>query len=178
MTSYQPSGFVPTSSFGMRINPFNGTQTFHAGVDYAAPAGTVIPAAVWGTVWYSGPNVGLENVVIVRSDGSNGPYYTLYAHMQNGVFHQVGDQIVTGQTIGMVGDTGNVNGAYLHFEVITGATPASGNGGPIGIGICVGRSDQTCSISQPERDRVDGRRPLVFHRFCHRHDLVPKALPD
>ena len=60
--------FTLRSSYGPRIDPFNKTLgEFHAGLDYAAPAGTPIPAATSGVVAYSGKNATFGNVVIVRN---------------------------------------------------------------------------------------------------------------
>lgn len=45
-----------------------------------------------------------------------GGIITLYAHL-NSRSVQAGDVVVKGQTIGLVGNTGNSTGAHLHFEV-------------------------------------------------------------
>jgi murein DD-endopeptidase MepM/ murein hydrolase activator NlpD len=78
---YNPGpGFRSTSAFGRRRDPITGVEgTFHSGQDYAADAGTPIPAAKSGVVVYSGVNKNLGNTVIVR-DSTGG--YSLYAHMQ------------------------------------------------------------------------------------------------
>lgn len=62
------------------------------------------------------------NAVIIKTTGPNGDYYTLYAH-QNGVgMPSVGTHVISGQTIGQVGTTGDAKGAHLHYEVITQAS--------------------------------------------------------
>jgi murein DD-endopeptidase MepM/ murein hydrolase activator NlpD len=83
--------FVLKSPYGDRADPYNtNVREFHAGVDYAAPAGTPIPAATSGVVVYSGRNSRFGNVVIVRNATGD---YSLYAHMQDGDRVQVGQRV-------------------------------------------------------------------------------------
>jgi murein DD-endopeptidase MepM/ murein hydrolase activator NlpD len=80
--AYNPgSRFTPSSPYGPRTNPVTGKAELHAGQDFAARAGTPIPAATSGTVVYSGLNKGFGNVVIVKNDAGG---YSLYGHMQDG----------------------------------------------------------------------------------------------
>jgi len=51
----------------------------------------------------------------VKIDHGNG-WETLYAHLQT-LNVKVGDNVVKGQVIGAMGNTGNAYGAHLHFEV-------------------------------------------------------------
>src|SRR2546426_1497991 len=142
MPSYQPGpAFSVTSPFGNR----NGE--FHPGLDFAAPAGTPVPAASDGTVVYSGYNQGPQGsdrggygyTVIIQSTGADGStYYTLYAHMQPSDLPSVGDVVASGEPIGHVGNTGYTFGSndanHLHFEVLTGDTPVNNaDGGPVGF---------------------------------------------
>lgn len=73
----------------------------------AADGGKVIQAA---TGW----NGGYGNVVKIQH--SNG-LITVYAHLQS-IKVVKGQQVSRGQTIGLVGNTGNSRGPHLHFEVI------------------------------------------------------------
>ncbi len=149
MPTYNPgSQFTPNSGYGTRVDPKNPTRTeFHPGQDYAAPAGTPIPAASSGTVVFSGYNSGgYGNTVIIRSEGPNGTYYTLYSHQNGQDLPQVGDTVNQGDTIGHVGSTGRSTGNHLHFEVLDGDAPIrSGEGGPIGV-----RSSDESVRSDPE----------------------------
>lgn len=52
----------------------------------------------------------------VKIDHGNG-YCTLYAHMKKGLLVKNGQTVKTGQKIGYMGNSGNTNGAHLHFEV-------------------------------------------------------------
>ena len=52
----------------------------------------------------------------VKIEHKNG-YATLYAHMQKGLLVKNGEYVEKGQRLGYMGDSGNANGAHLHFEV-------------------------------------------------------------
>ena len=87
----------------------------HLGIDIAAGAGAPVYAADSGVVTMAqgGYNYGYGNVVQI--DHGNG-YSTIYAHLSSigvGVCESVG----AGQWIGAAGNTGNSQGAHLHFEV-------------------------------------------------------------
>ncbi len=107
-----------TSPFGPRIHPVNGVYKNHDGVDVGASYGSNIYAAAGGTVICAGPNGGYGNCVMINH--GNG-YTTLYGHMSR-IAVTVGQSVAMGQTIGCVGDTGNVTGPHLHFEVRSSAT--------------------------------------------------------
>src|SRR6266403_945812 len=138
--AYNPgSRFRLSSRYDTRNDPLaGGPGKFHSGQDFAAPAGTPIPPATSGTVVYSGYNKNLGNVVIVENDTGD---YSLYGHMQNGSRAGLGQRIWPGDTIGLVGSTGErTTGNHLHYsvmkreagEIIKNST-APRNGGSIGI---------------------------------------------
>ena len=52
----------------------------------------------------------------VKIEHKNG-YATLYAHMQKGLLVKNGEYVKKGQVLGYMGNSGNANGAHLHFEV-------------------------------------------------------------
>ncbi|MCX5200209.1 M23 family metallopeptidase [Streptomyces sp. NBC_00237] len=94
----------------------------HTGQDFAVFDGSAVRAVGEGTVEFVGCGDGFGNQVILRH--GNG-YFTQYAHLS--VFGvRVGERVVTGQTIGLSGRTGNVSGPHLHFEVRV--TPQLGSG--------------------------------------------------
>ena len=101
-----PGGAV-TSRFGRR------DHGHHDGIDVQAPMGTAVRAARGGAVLYSGSLRGYGNLVIV--DHGSG-YATVYAHNQRNLV-RVGDRVRSGQTIALVGATGQVTAPHLHFEV-------------------------------------------------------------
>jgi murein DD-endopeptidase MepM/ murein hydrolase activator NlpD len=87
----------------------------HLGIDIAADTGATIYAADSGVVTMAqgGYNYGYGNVIQI--DHGNG-YSTIYAHL-SAYFVGVCQSVSAGQQIGTSGNTGNSQGAHLHFEV-------------------------------------------------------------
>lgn len=110
-----------TSPYGSRPSPFgNGTATWHTGIDIGASYGDCIYAAKSGTVTIAGWSTsGYGNFVVINhGDGSS----TLYGHTSSYVVSE-GEYVSQGQLIAYVGDTGNVTGPHLHFNIyIDGST--------------------------------------------------------
>ncbi|EFM08988.1 Peptidase M23 [Paenibacillus curdlanolyticus YK9] len=110
-----------SSGFGYRIHPIYHTKKLHAGIDFAAPAGTNIYAAESGVVITAGWTSGYGNTVIL--DHGNG-LWTLYGHIRTGgIKVKVGENVKRGEKIAEVGSTGNSTGNHLHFEVRINGTP-------------------------------------------------------
>jgi murein DD-endopeptidase MepM/ murein hydrolase activator NlpD len=110
-----------TSSFGERMDPFNGEGAFHEGVDIAAPTGTPIYAPADGVVAKAGPASGYGHEVIIDHGGG---ISTLYGHLSS--FAVVAGQIVKrGQVIGYVGSLGRSTGPHLHYEVLVNNLPVN-----------------------------------------------------
>jgi murein DD-endopeptidase MepM/ murein hydrolase activator NlpD len=105
-------GFVG-SGYGMRLDPFTGERTMHAGLDFPAPVGTPILAAAGGVVVSAEPNPDFGN--LVQIDHGKG-LATWYAHTSR-MLVKVGDIVRKGQKIAEVGTTGRSTGPHLHFEV-------------------------------------------------------------
>ena len=106
-----------SSPYGWRTHPVFKSRKFHTGMDIAAPLGTPIKASNAGKVIYSGWYGGYGRVVILDHGSCTGaPTTTLYAHMSRQKV-TVGQSVVRGQTIGLVGSTGYSTGPHLHFEV-------------------------------------------------------------
>lgn len=108
-----------TSNFGYRIDPFNGHQTFHEGVDFAAQIGTTINAAASGKVIYAEQHPAYGKCVDI--DHGNG-LVTRYAHASE-LLVKEGDLVVRGQPVARVGSTGRSTGPHLHFEVRLNGVP-------------------------------------------------------
>lgn len=89
----------------------------HDGVDFAAPIGTPVHAALTGTVIETNQgavqNCQYGKWVLVRH--ANG-LSTLYAHLSE-IDVQKGDSVATGQTVGLSGMTGYATGPHLHLTV-------------------------------------------------------------
>jgi LysM repeat protein len=106
-------GFVwPADAHSLSGNDY---WSGHLGIDIAAGEGAPVYAADSGVVTMAqgGYNYGYGNVIQI--DHGNG-YSTVYAHLSNigvGMCASVG----AGQWIGASGNTGNSQGAHLHFEV-------------------------------------------------------------
>jgi murein DD-endopeptidase MepM/ murein hydrolase activator NlpD len=102
-----------TSSFGLRFHPVLGFSRMHKGIDYGAPMGSPIIAAMDGVVTFAGFHGGHGNYVQIKSGGNMG---TGYAHMSR-IIAKAGQRVRAGQLIGYVGSTGLSTGPHLHFEV-------------------------------------------------------------
>lgn len=107
-------GYI-SSPYGIRTNPFNSKQKeFHTGMDIASAKGTFILAAFDGTVSKSGYSSIAGNHIRILSDSG---IETFYAHNQFNLINE-GDNVLAGQIIGTVGETGYATGPHLHFEFI------------------------------------------------------------
>ena len=110
--TFPVAGYEIGSAFGPRVDPIDGDQRMHRGVDVGAPTGTPILAAAAGEITYAGPRGTYGNLVIIQHDDHT---ETRYAH-QHDVSVAVGDRVDTGDVIGTVGSTGRSTGPHLHFE--------------------------------------------------------------
>jgi murein DD-endopeptidase MepM/ murein hydrolase activator NlpD len=101
-----------TSTFGAgRV--FNGRVTSrHLGVDFAGDVGEPVRAANRGVVALVGAFLLAGNVVYIDHGGG---IVTGYFHLSKPLV-AVGDTVARGQTIGLVGATGRVTGAHLHWS--------------------------------------------------------------
>ena len=88
---------------------------FHRGVDFAAPIGTPIYAAMDGVVVDAGPASGFGLWIVIDSN-DGGPVSTVYGHMYVLAVAK-GDKVRAGQRIADVGNNGYSTGPHLHFEV-------------------------------------------------------------
>ena len=102
-----------SSSFGWRLDPFNGSKAFHEGLDFTAATGTAIYAAAGGIVSTAEqtPDYGK----IVKIDHGSG-LETRYAHASK-LLVTVGQRVAKGQVIAEVGSTGRSTGPHLHYEI-------------------------------------------------------------
>lgn len=97
---YYKTGAKHSTRYGYR----NALDIAGGGNIYAAAAGKV------ETATYQSGGFG-RYVVILHNDGTR----TLYGHL-NSLSVKAGDYVSQGQTIGVMGSTGNSSGTHLHFE--------------------------------------------------------------
>lgn len=102
-------GGTVTSEYGPRDG------RMHEGIDFGVPEGTPIPASNAGTVIDNGYGSGTG--FYVDLDHGSG-IITRSFHMVVQSDLAIGTVVSKGQTIGLVGNTGNSFGAHLHWETI------------------------------------------------------------
>lgn len=108
-----------SSSFGWRLDPFNGHKAFHEGLDFTAMTGAPIYAAADGLVSFAEqtPDYGK----IVKLDHGSG-LETRYAHASK-LLVKTGERVRKGQVIAEVGSTGRSTGPHLHYEIRLNGNP-------------------------------------------------------
>lgn len=107
-----------TSRYGTRrvytvINSDLEVNGFHTGLDFCGGEGLQIFAPAPGKVVFAAPLTVRGNATII--DHGWGVYSGIWHQSQ--AFVNVGDMVEAGQVIGLVGGTGRVTGAHLHWEV-------------------------------------------------------------
>ncbi len=100
-------------TFGQVLNPRFNTVTFQKGLDLRAPMGEPVRAVASGKVVHAGWMKGYGNLLIVDHGGG---YHTVMAHLA-GFLRTAGDEVLTGDELARVGDSGSNKGAYLYFEL-------------------------------------------------------------
>lgn len=108
-----PVSGVVSSHFGFRISPGGIGSTYHEGLDIASSYGNPVHATANGRITQAGWVNGYG--YLVEIDHGNG-IKTRYGH-NSALLVSVGDQVVQGQTISLIGSTGNSTGPHCHYEV-------------------------------------------------------------
>jgi murein DD-endopeptidase MepM/ murein hydrolase activator NlpD len=104
---FAPFKGVITSNYGWREG------RIHKGIDIDLEKGDKVSAAFDGKVRFAKKQGGFGNVVILMHP--NG-LETVYAHLSK-IKVKEGDVVLSGQTIGLGGNTGHSFGSHLHFEL-------------------------------------------------------------
>jgi septal ring factor EnvC (AmiA/AmiB activator) len=100
-------------SFGRnRTGRFN-TYTISNGVTIQSAEGTPIRAVYGGNIIFADWFSGYGRIIIVDHGGG---YYTLYGHLSE-VKVTVGEEVEADRVIGLVGDSGSLEGSALYFEI-------------------------------------------------------------
>ena len=112
-TVIRPVRHAANSAFGTR-SVFNGQpRSAHSGADFLSPAGTPVKAAGAGRVvlaknlYYSGNTVIIDHGLGV---------FSLFAHLSR-IDVAAGETVAGTDVVGLVGATGRVTGAHLHWTV-------------------------------------------------------------
>jgi murein DD-endopeptidase MepM/ murein hydrolase activator NlpD len=105
--AWPASGGYVSSKMGYRWG------RFHKGIDIAGPSSLNIKAADNGTVTFAGWDGNYGNKVVINH---NNGMKTVYAHLSSISVYD-GQVVQRGQSIGIMGSTGDSTGTHLHFEV-------------------------------------------------------------
>lgn len=107
-------------------------------------------------------NAGGNHVVVRIGPGR----FAFYAHLQPGrIAVEEGDRVRAGQAIGRLGNTGNTDGAHLHFHIMDSPSPLEANGLPFTFTTMRGEGRltepallQTGAVVPIDRAAFSGRR--------------------
>ena len=106
-----------TSPFGERKAPLPGASTFHQGVDLGqdkTKTETKVLAVRSGVIRSNFWNDARGWVVLIDHGGG---LSTLYQHLVDKCPLAVGETVVAGDQLGIMGNSGRSTGPHLHFEV-------------------------------------------------------------
>lgn len=109
-----PSDHTIYTYYGYRTPPTAGASTFHKGLDIGGPYGANIVTALSGTVTKTSYNS--TSGYYVEVSHGNG-VVTRYLHCSK-ILVSVGQTVMQGDTIALVGSTGVSTGPHLHFSVV------------------------------------------------------------
>ena len=104
---------IISSEFGIRKHPLTLNWRRHPGTDFLADWRDTVYATGHGIIEKSRRNLGYGRSITIKH--ING-YKSRYAHLTR-YFIREGDQVKKGQPIGTAGNSGNVSGYHLHYEV-------------------------------------------------------------
>lgn len=106
-------------TYGKQRDPISKTTINNTGIDIKAKSGTEVYCVFWGIVSMITNLSGYGNTVIL--DHGEG-YYTVYSHLDE-IFVDTDDLVTTGKVIGLVGDSGSLEGSKLHFALFANQKP-------------------------------------------------------
>lgn len=115
-----------SSPFGPRALPGPHAAAFHNGIDFPAPEGALVHAAVPGKVLQIRRLNSFGLVVdLLHEDPRGGAFVTRYAHLGTVVpkLADGGRIVAAGDALGHIGRSGITYGTHLHFEVHVAGQP-------------------------------------------------------
>ena len=104
------------SGYGYRRDPFTGRREMHPGLDIVAPTGTPVAATAAGRVVYAGWKSGWGRCVEIEHGAG---IRTFYAHCRT-LKVSSGENVLRGDVIATVGNSGRSTGTHLHYGVLKG----------------------------------------------------------
>lgn len=108
---------VLSSNYGFRQSPITGKESFHEGIDLAAPEGSLVMACKAGLVEQIGYSEVYGNFIIINHNDEKGQQMrSFYAHLQT-IDCEESNFVLGGAVIGSIGSTGLSTGPHLHFEI-------------------------------------------------------------
>ena len=117
------TGFIWPLPLSAKQGFSRGYSSGHSGIDIhtygvrnAVPALSIAPGKIVRADRGNGWNGGWGNLVVVDHGGG---YLSYYAHLDT-VSVSVGQQVVQGQQVGLIGSTGDSTGAHLHLTLYVG----------------------------------------------------------
>ncbi len=120
-------GFRVSSDYGNRVDPLDGSSSFHSGIDLVGKHNANIYSIADGEVTYAGVQSSYGNCVEIKHVVQGETIYSFYAHMAL-IDVKVGDKVKQGDVIGLEGgdpitdpNPGRTTVHHLHFEVRTGS---------------------------------------------------------
>ena len=107
-----------TSTYGTRrtyfgLNTNVEIEGFHSGLDFCGGEGLQITSPAPGVVVFAGPLTVRGNATVIDHGWG---VYSGFWH-QSEILVQAGERVEQGQVVGLVGGTGRVTGAHLHWEL-------------------------------------------------------------
>ncbi len=92
----------------------------HEGIDYAVNGGDMVRAASSGRVVFADKDSGRFGRIVVLDHGNG--WRTRYGHLTR-VTVKLGEQVKTGERIGIAGKAGEATRPELHFEIVRDGNP-------------------------------------------------------
>ncbi len=153
----EPRGFYLTEAFAGRPAELPERRTVHLGVDVFAAPGTEVRSPLPGRVRSVRDNAGRLDygpTVILEHDTPNGPFWTLYGHLERASVHDLapGGTLAPGEPFARIGPAPE-NGdwpPHLHLQIVTDLLDADGNV----PGVAAPREEAVWASFAPDPDLV------------------------